>query len=199
MVTSLQREVEGLKNRLVEVGSILNQLNKLVTSLPSVPESVKRRSQSLQQNLWRHQLPSETNTIEDKASRKKNASSNSHAVAMFPPDSDATLDGWSQGVQPWFHLPQSHSHINQASQAPNQFHTILAPQVLSSSPDYHTSYTIESPLAFSLRLRQEALKGAYDLVSTPTTPLSTPLQNIPVLHLLIHSRQDKTAPRLLAL
>lgn len=173
-VTSLQRENENLKKRLLGMESVSDQLLRLTYSLPNLPESARSTTQSLHKWLLQYRPSPEKPPAVDATPRNDIPPTSSDTGAVGPYISIHTFTGHRMGspsrgfqdIQVLPHMPQPQHSINQIPQISNIWQNISTPTIPTT---FSPRNSIESPIPFPLRLRHEALKGAYELVSAPST------------------------------
>lgn len=163
LIANLRKEVDDLKTRLTEMQNISNDWFRLVRALPSLSEEDKHMIQELRAREKSSQIKSSETTETEESMVFHETSENS-------PSTQRALNVVGRSPDRSEALP--------FAGATSMFSIFSSADLKTSQPDIRILPTPgvgvnEPPLAFSLRLRDHALKGAYRLIASPETPYTT--------------------------
>jgi hypothetical protein len=173
----LRSDVENLKPRLIGMEGIAESLYGIISSLPNVPAEVKSAVKDLHKAAEQYQLPPQLRTAAEIKPNATELYSTKNTKTVPTSFSVATSEVSSTSATPSRHLIEDESPA-QSSQPSStidnlslidDFQDLQTPQPYLGPSMWRSGSFSQSHVAFSMRLRHEALKGAYDLVAKPET------------------------------
>jgi hypothetical protein len=176
-VASLRRDIDDLKTRLLGMESIADEIFGITFSLPYLPEDTISTVQTLWKKEENYRLPIHLrNAARTGQATQENAvistTKDNHAVISPSAPVIQTSLGFLSGKLRDQSIPQLSppSPIDQHQHSFDIFQDIQKPEpIFGPSVSVFGSFN-DSLLKFSLRLRYEALRGAYNLAKKPDAP-----------------------------
>lgn len=169
-IATLRTDVDDLRSRLTGMERISDQLFELVSSF-NPQDGLRRAIQSLREDQDSYRLPSQL--------PKTTAGQKRKAKAEHKDVSQDSLPNKAVNIAEESNLVDLNSRFLTVGDSFRSMSFIDELPVLTFSPSIPTPHRdsvldaesiTDSPLAFSTRLRHEAIRGAYDLITLPQAP-----------------------------
>ncbi|TAQ89733.1 hypothetical protein B7494_g1921 [Chlorociboria aeruginascens] len=175
-IASLREDVDVLKTRLLGMGGILDEMIEMALSLPNLLDKTKDVTKILHIKVEQYRLHVDMQASTRETPKKVNLSQKndtcdiiSHLLTATSEAlsaeslSSSCLDNHNNDTEFWLSKAQP-------SRLFDIYPSIPTPQSRFGQPIGHVGDSIKFSLEFSLQLKHEALRAAYNLVKKSETP-----------------------------